>query len=227
MHIGDGSSSFTGRLTYLNDTGRYEYKCPYGHDTVIILQQQKFEILFEIGAYAITDGYYREAISSFSSALERFYEFFVKVLCHSKGIDEGLFNKTWQDVSKQSERQLGAFIFIYLYEFGKQPTILNNTTVKFRNDVIHKGIIPSKEKAIEYGQKVFDLINPLIKLLKEHYSNSIHMITAQHMNATQKPLDQPGAISSLCITTILSLTYSWKEWEGRTLEEAISQLRIW
>ena len=49
------------------DDGRYEITCPKGHSSFTIPQQQKFELLFDIGAYAITDGYYREAISSFTS----------------------------------------------------------------------------------------------------------------------------------------------------------------
>jgi hypothetical protein len=50
------------------DDGRYEVQCPRGHRSITILQQQKFEVLFQIGAYAIADGYYREAVSSFASS---------------------------------------------------------------------------------------------------------------------------------------------------------------
>ena len=51
------------------DDGRYEVTCPKGHQAIVFLQQQKFELLFEIGAYAIADGYYREAVSSFAASL--------------------------------------------------------------------------------------------------------------------------------------------------------------
>ena len=57
------------------DDGKYEVVCPKGHKSITLLQQQKFELLFDIGAYAIVDGYYREAVSSFTSSLERCYEF--------------------------------------------------------------------------------------------------------------------------------------------------------
>ena len=60
------------------DDGKYEVTCTRGHKETVILQQQKFEILFEIGAHAIIDGYYREAVSSFAASLERFYEFSIK-----------------------------------------------------------------------------------------------------------------------------------------------------
>jgi hypothetical protein len=52
------------------DDGLYEATCPKGHKSITILQQRKFEILFDIGIYAINDGYYREAISSFTASLE-------------------------------------------------------------------------------------------------------------------------------------------------------------
>jgi hypothetical protein len=39
-----------------NNEGRYEAICPKGHSVTIILQEQKFELLFDIGAHAIIDG---------------------------------------------------------------------------------------------------------------------------------------------------------------------------
>lgn len=55
--------------------------CSHGHKTTTIVQNPKYEILFDIGANAIVDGYYREAVSSFTSSLERFYEYSIKILC--------------------------------------------------------------------------------------------------------------------------------------------------
>ncbi len=49
------------------EDGRYEMTCLKGHSSITFLQQQKFEILFDIGAHAIIDAYYREAVSSFTS----------------------------------------------------------------------------------------------------------------------------------------------------------------
>lgn len=68
----------------VRDENHYALTCPKGHRNVVVLQQQKFEVLFEIGAHAIEDGYYREAVSSFTASLERFYEFFVRAQPPSK-----------------------------------------------------------------------------------------------------------------------------------------------
>src|SRR5690349_14819867 len=92
----------------VNDHGFYEVVCAKGHTTNYVLSQQHFETLFENGVHAIHDGYYREAISAFAAALERFYEFYVRLISRKNNIPQDEFEKGWKAVSKQSERQLGA-----------------------------------------------------------------------------------------------------------------------
>ncbi|PRX95313.1 hypothetical protein B0G73_1336 [Paraburkholderia sp. BL25I1N1] len=62
------------------DGGRYVSECPQGDQALVDPRQQKYEALFQIGAYATEDGYYREPVSSFAASLERFYE--VCARCH-------------------------------------------------------------------------------------------------------------------------------------------------
>lgn len=209
------------------DDGRYEIMCPKGHSSITLLQQQKFEILFDIGAYAIVDGYYREAVSSFTSALERFYEFYIKVLCISRNIDWSNTQDAWKEVSNQSERQLGAFIFLHLQETRTKPTLLSNNKIKFRNEVIHKGKIPSREQATEYGQAVLDVVRPLLKKLKEEYDDAVSTATFQHLSNTRSPSDDGVAVSTMCIPTILSLSIGDAAYDERSLQDAISQLQRW
>lgn len=209
-----------------NDSGKYITKCHQGHTNTTLLQQQKFEILFDIGAHAIIDGYYREAVSSFTSSLERFYEFFIKVICLSNNISVENITSSWKDVSNQSERQLGAFIFLYLNNFGTKPKILNNDQVKFRNSVIHKGMIPSQSEAIQYGQNILDLIHPLLNRLKLQFPDALQQITLQHLNEIQKN-NTTGIVSTACISTIISLTNDETIHDNRSLIEAIAQLKRW
>jgi hypothetical protein len=76
-------------MSRLSDTGKYEVVCDCGHRSAVVLQNLKFELLFEMGINAIVDGYPREAVSSFSAALERFYEFYWRVaLAHLSVSDE-------------------------------------------------------------------------------------------------------------------------------------------
>ncbi|MCJ8541806.1 hypothetical protein MWG95_13880 [Klebsiella variicola] len=209
------------------EDGRYEMTCLKGHTSITILQQQKFEILFDIGAHAIIDGYYREAVSSFTSSLERFYEFFIKVVCISKGISEPNTLEAWKEVSNQSERQLGAFIFLHLLELGYKPILLKSKKIQFRNEVIHKGMIPSEAQALDYGQAVIDIIRPLLKILKKDYSEAISKSVLQYLNSIRKPSDDGVPVSTMCLTTILSLSYVEPTHETQSLSEAISQLKHW
>ncbi len=127
------------------DDGIYKMTCDNGHESTTFLQEQKFEILFDLGAMAFMDGYYREAVSSFAASLERFYEFCVEAILSSKNIDYEQYLKTWKMVAAQSERQTGAYYFLYLNEFGEAPAAAEQKQVEFRNNVIHKGYIPKKK----------------------------------------------------------------------------------
>jgi len=157
-----------------NSAGFYKFTCSKGHQSFHVPQESDFEILFEIGCYAIVDGYYREAVSTFSAALERFYEFYLNLVYRKKKIDKDFYIKSWKEVSNQSERQLGAFIFAWLLENKENPEVLRQKQREFRNDVIHKGFIPSRDQAVNFGQAVLDLISSQIKTIKTNYKDEIH-----------------------------------------------------
>lgn len=209
----------------LKDDGRYEFTCPQGHKTVTILQQQKFELLFEIGAYALIDGYYRESVASFTAALERFYEFFVRVVFLQEKQENSTFNEAWKMMSSQSERQLGAYIASYLMAFKSPPTLLSNSKIKFRNSVIHKGVIPSKQEAIQFGEAIMDLINPVLSRLIEEYSEEVQQATFNHLINSRKP-DEQQPTGTMSMPTIISLTRS-KEEGSKPLEECLENLQWW
>jgi hypothetical protein len=209
------------------DDGRYESTCPSNHKSVVILQQQKVELLFEIGAYALLDGYYREAVTSFTSCLERFYEFFMNVICIEKVIDEEAYKKAWDLITRQSERQLGAFVFTYLLEYGKSPILIDDKKVAFRNKVIHEGKIPTRQEAINYGQSVLDFIRPILGELKENYSKSIRQTIFQHVKKCRDLGGRDIPHSSLAIKTIISLSVEDQGYDTQPLDEILTSKRKW
>jgi len=157
----------------VNNTGIYQVNCSKGHNSNTIIDNLDFEILFEYGLNAIIDGYYREAVSSLTAALERFYEFFIKTILLESKIDLQAIDTTWKIVANQSERQLGAFIFLYCQTFKNEPILLNtNKEVPFRNSVIHKGYIPTKQEAVEYADKILFLIEDTLIQLKNIYPDA-------------------------------------------------------
>lgn len=167
-------------------------ECSRRHKSAFILQGQKFEILFESGASALLEGYTIEAASSFSAALERFYEFCVRVFRAKDGLDETEFNATFRQMSHQSERQLGAFMYLYLQNFGKSYRV-KNKLVEFRNKVVHKGYIPAKEETENYGANIFDEIHGIYKLLKDNLAEHVMKAIVAEMNDRGRnlPPDMP------------------------------------
>jgi hypothetical protein len=54
---------------------------------------------------------------------------------------------------------------LYLRTFNEEPILLSNNETAFRNSVIHKGYIPTREESISYGNSILNLIETsLIKL---------------------------------------------------------------
>ena len=84
------------------------------------------------------------------------------------------FDKTWKIISSFSERQVGAYSFIYLSYFGKAPSVLSGKFKELRNKVVHKGYIPSKDEATEYGERV---LNEVVPVLLELCSRSEHRLS--------------------------------------------------
>ncbi len=157
----------------LNEQGVYRDKCAQGHDLVIVVFNPKHELLFDLGALALLDGYHREAVVNFAAALERFYEFHIRVLMVTKlGADPARVAAAWKDVSKQSERQLGAFVFTALTAYGEpvdvKPVMKHQ---EFRNKVVHNGAFATYEEALEYGDAVRAFVCERLKALHEAGAN--------------------------------------------------------
>jgi hypothetical protein len=188
----------------VTDDGLYHLPCRNGHVTTTCLQEQKFEVLYELAANAILDGYYREAVVSFTSSLESFYEFYLRVIARKRNVAEETFEEAWKRIVAQSERQLGAYTFIHTLEQGSPPPHLTESQIKFRNKVIHRGTIPTRTEAEDYGQKVLDAIVPVLVVLQVNeatYVSQEVVSRLRRLNARVPPsqhrstMSMPGAIS--------------------------------
>ncbi|MDO6762954.1 hypothetical protein [Agarivorans sp. 1_MG-2023] len=168
-----GMQTLSFRLTphMIHDSGVHEITCPRGHDYSVVLSAAKYEILFDVGMNALGDGYTRESVSSFASSLERFYEFFIKFQIDNNGISPTLAEQAWKIVSNQSERQLGAFTYLYICSLDKIPPELSTKDRGFRNKVIHKGYIPDVDEALGFGKIVYNHITTVISELEVKYGH--------------------------------------------------------
>lgn len=207
----------------LQDNGLYEVTCRKGHKTATCLQQQKFELLFELAANAILDSYYREAVTSFTSAAERFYEFYLRVSAAKQGLSHDILSKAWGKISAQSERQYGAYVFLYTVENHSLPPLLSNNHIQFRNDVVHKGKIPSREETIAYGNAVLDVISPVLTQLKTRDHEHVMTIVQQHIRSTREGLREVLNVSFMSMPTTISISAAHSEHQ-QNLEEALTTL---
>jgi hypothetical protein len=151
-------------------------KCKNGHVIEACSSAHKFEVLLESAVDALIDGYTIQAAFSFCLAYERFFEFCIRVLCNKKGIDKLEFEKTFAQMSKHSERQLGAFMFLYLAEFGKHYKLKESSITSFRNDVIHKGKIPTPDEVEKIANDIYNEIYSITQLLESNCKDSIDYI---------------------------------------------------
>jgi hypothetical protein len=160
----------------------YKFECNRcGQTSEAIIRKENFELLFDFGSWAFLDGYYREAVANFATSLEWFFEFWVRTIRHKQSVSDEHFERTWKLMSKHSERQLGAFAMLYLFETGNFPDFLdpNRLKTKFRNDVVYAGKIPNRDEAVRYA----DLVHTRIKrLLIELYDIAPAYVTVELKN---------------------------------------------
>ncbi len=143
----------------------YRYKCVVcGRKNAHAMSRERFEVLFDFGTLALLDGYYREAVADFATALERFFEFFVRTVFREQGLPDETVEETWKLMSRQSERQLGAFTALYLLITHRSPDFLSSERLQasFRNSVVHRGRMPSREETAGYAETVHALIRRLL-----------------------------------------------------------------
>ncbi|VVQ30714.1 hypothetical protein [Pseudomonas fluorescens] len=176
------------KAVHVQDKNLYRATCPEGHQLVAILDNLPFELLFESGLEALADGYLRESVSSFAAALERLYEFSIRVQLTAANVDASELELMWKSVAAQSERQLGMYIGMRTLKEGKQPVGLSPAQSAFRNSVIHKGYFPDIKEAFEFGEVVFNLILKEVLRLDECFKDAVGTQTHAHREKALKSL---------------------------------------
>jgi hypothetical protein len=173
-----GRPSFEPFILPYYDERQAVVECSRHHKSVLLLQSQKFEVLLESGVGALAAGFTLEAAASFSSALERFYEFSLKVILVHRNTDLAVYEMMFKEMANQSERQLGAFLALHAVEFGV-AYCPNKKIVEIRNSIVHKGVIPSQEKAMHFCEMVYNEILLLTEKLQQNCASAINEVISQ------------------------------------------------
>lgn len=219
---------------------KYELTCEKGHKVTFILKNKSFELLFEMGLYALQDGYAREAVTNFAAAIERFHEFCIRVLSHEFGIDEQTkiggtntwmtdrgfgneYKKAWNELSRQSERQLGAFVALYLVAFKRSPVLMSNKDIEFRNNITHKGVFPTYDQALKYAQTTFQYIQEKLIELKEKAPNAVEYVNSSEWRELKADIDKINGktIAAFTMDTTFQSDKKIEDLTNATFENAL------
>lgn len=170
----------------LDESGVVYITCEKGHDSAVMYDARRHEVLLRSGGAALLHGHANESISSFSAALERAYEFYIRVICRENKIDQVGIDKVWGSVSSQSERQFGAFSFLYLIH-EKSPFELNNKIPEIRNKIIHKGRIAKNSEALEFAELIYSRVKEIERSLSK-YVNSVEEESRFELNRQESSI---------------------------------------
>jgi hypothetical protein len=103
-------------------------------------------------------------------------QLFIKIVLKANGATDAELANGWKKISRQSERQLGAFIVLFVLEFGIQPPLLANSNTELRNKVIHQGYFPTEEECLKYGRAVLNSILKTIRVLQDSTKHQVELI---------------------------------------------------
>ena len=146
------------------------FTCKNGHENILRIDELPFETLLHCAFDDYFNKYYRESVFNFAAALERFFEFSIGAICFDSGSKYEDIMTAWKIVENQSERQLGAFYFIFFQRFNTIPFTeeIYRKKSEIRNSVVHKGKTPSRENTKKYGEFVISCIHETLKVLSEN-----------------------------------------------------------
>lgn len=233
----------------VQDKRGFIFECAQGHVSVGVISIETFELLYDRAIFAYDDAYYRETVANLASSVERFHEYCVNLILNTSEVEKQHVHALWKRVSKQSERQYGAFMFLYLSLFKTPPPDIKNLKSKiqwssFRNNVIHSGYFPSKieaEKSIEItSQYIREIKNNLINKIGENnvfeYRHEEDLKTYDDLIKTYQ-LREGSELENVDITNVTIIpyldikdykkTYPWETNEKikKNLEEKILEFK--
>jgi hypothetical protein len=144
----------------MDDHGYIHVTCTKGHVGIVTFDSRRHQVLMESAACAFLDGYTNEVVAVMATALERAYEFYLRVSCKAKSIASATFEAAWKPMASQSERQFGAFQILYLLDHGA-VFCLDPKIPDIRNKVVHKGRIAREQEALEFAEQVYTHIREI------------------------------------------------------------------
>jgi hypothetical protein len=195
--------------------------CVKGHRTIIFLEIQRFELLFDLAVMAILDGYYREAITSFQVAIERFHEFALRIIIEANGVptSSSSFEFTWKQVVNQTERQLGAFLLAYFQFFGDEPEYTHEQFARLRNKATHQGYIPTESEVTSFGSNTYTYFTNTMRKLIEKCPDAVRQVMQHDREIVYQDEKALGNRVALNVSSCLALSARSDDMSECTFEQ--------
>jgi hypothetical protein len=185
----------------LDDNGSIHVTCEHKHYGIVVYNERRYSVLVKSAARAFLDGYTNEVVAVMSSALERAYEFYIRVSCAAKGVNPQAFEGAWKVVASQSERQLGAFQFLHLLDHGHHLPV-DQAISHTRNKVVHQGHIIREAGALEYAEKVFAVVDALDNSMQSMFPSYYKEEAEREVRVQQEAIPQGVEYLTLSMATV-------------------------
>jgi hypothetical protein len=179
-----------------------DFTCDRGHRNLEYVQEADWEVLITSAGLALSEGYPMEAVSAIAAGVERFAEFATKAICKSFNTSDDVIETTWKQVSRQSERQIGAFAFVYAARFNSAPPMMPPKQVEVRNAVIHRGAQPRPEQVEIYGDAAMTFVFAVHDALSTSYEAALKSTYLDQVAEKAKRLQERGGIRGLSIPNL-------------------------
>lgn len=173
----------------MDDHGYIHVNCPKGHVGIVTLDARRHQVLVESAARAFLDGHTNEVIAVMATALERAYEFYLRVSCRAKHVDPAAFEDAWKAMSSQSERQFGAFQIAYLLDNGT-AFALNPNVPAIRNRVVHKGRIAREQEALDFAEQAYNHIREIEGTIEDQFPEEAKQVGAEEIERQKAAVPQ-------------------------------------
>lgn len=135
-----------------------DIKCDNGHEFFFICKSPRFQFLLQQGVESFQQNFYFESFHTLYSAYEAYKKEFVAAHIYNKTKNIEICKSVINRLDR-SERLEGAFVSAYIsLSNGKIPEKLSRSVVELRNNVVHKGQIPSRKDCEKAGNAIFKLI---------------------------------------------------------------------
>jgi hypothetical protein len=202
-----------------------DFTCDRGHRNLQYIQEADWKILITSGGVALSDGYPMEAVSAIAAGVERFSEFAARAICKSLNTSDDVIQGTWKHVSRQSERQIGAFAFLYAVRFNSHPPMMPPKQVEFRNAVIHRGEQPTPEQVESYGDAAMTFVFAAHDALRSHHEQALDDTYLDQVAEKAKRLKERGGHRGMSIPNLFRVVLT-DSGSRKSFREAVAELRL-